>query len=176
MPPQISSFNAAFKCLVQCSVASVVRSPTGCLERQICCSKMLRLSYCQRICPLIQHSAFKASPSCTNYLSIVLRSSEFPRVGSSGCFSSKSSFPLRIQRLTEFHEKKRRKMFNKILGQVFPRGSAVKNPPANAGNTGWFPGLGRSHMLGSSSAWETQGLSPHAATTGPRVPRARALQ
>ena len=121
-------------------------------------------------------SAFKASPSCTNYLSIVLRSSEFPRVGSSGCFSSKSSFPSRIQGLTEFHEKKRRKMFNKILGQVFPRGSAVKDPPANAGDMGWFPGLGRSHTLGGSSAWEPQGLSPHAANTGPRAPGARVLQ
>ena len=101
-------------------------------------------------------SAFKASPSCTNYLSIVLRSSEFPRVGSSGCFSSKSSFPSRIQGLTEFHEKKRRKMFNKILGQVFPRGSAVKDPPANAGDMGWFPGLGRSHTLGQLSLGTTR--------------------
>ena len=32
----------------------------------------------------------------------------------------------------------------------FPGGSVVKNPPANAGNTGSSPGLGRSHMLRSS--------------------------
>ena len=27
-----------------------------------------------------------------------------------------------------------------------PSGPAVKNPPANAGDTGMAPGLGRSHM------------------------------
>ena len=28
----------------------------------------------------------------------------------------------------------------------FPGGAVVKNPPANAGDTGWSPALGRSHM------------------------------
>ena len=28
----------------------------------------------------------------------------------------------------------------------FPGGAVVKNPPANAGDTGLSPGLGRSHM------------------------------
>ena len=28
----------------------------------------------------------------------------------------------------------------------FPSGTVVKNPPANAGDTGSSPGLGRSHM------------------------------
>ena len=28
----------------------------------------------------------------------------------------------------------------------FPSGTVVKNPPANAGDTGSIPGLGRSHM------------------------------
>ena len=28
----------------------------------------------------------------------------------------------------------------------FPGGVVVKNPPANAGNTGSIPGLGRSHV------------------------------
>ena len=32
----------------------------------------------------------------------------------------------------------------------FPGGAVVKNPPANAGDTGSSPGLGRSHMPGSS--------------------------
>ena len=31
-----------------------------------------------------------------------------------------------------------------LLG--FPGGAVVKNPPANAGDTGWSPGLGRYHM------------------------------
>ena len=29
----------------------------------------------------------------------------------------------------------------------FPRGPVVKNPPANAGDPGSIPGLGRFHML-----------------------------
>ena len=32
----------------------------------------------------------------------------------------------------------------------FPGGAVVKNPPANAGDTGSSPGLGRSHMLRSN--------------------------
>ena len=32
----------------------------------------------------------------------------------------------------------------------FPGGAVVKNPPANAGDVGSIPGLGRSHMLWSS--------------------------
>ena len=38
---------------------------------------------------------------------------------------------------------------NKILksnAEGFPGGAAVENPPANAGDTGSSPGLGRSHM------------------------------
>ena len=33
---------------------------------------------------------------------------------------------------------------NKASG--FPGGAVVENPPANAGDTGLSPGLGRSHM------------------------------
>ena len=32
----------------------------------------------------------------------------------------------------------------------FPGGAVVKNPPANAGDAGSSPGLGRSHMLWSN--------------------------
>ena len=32
----------------------------------------------------------------------------------------------------------------------FPGGTVVKNPPANAGDTGSIPGPGRSHMLWSN--------------------------
>ena len=32
----------------------------------------------------------------------------------------------------------------------FPGGTVVKNPPANAGDTGSSPGLGRSHVPRSS--------------------------
>ena len=64
----------------------------------------------------------------------------------------------------------------------------VKNPPANAGDTGLSLGPGRSHMPRSnqahapqllslrSRAREPQLLSPRAATTEAHVPRARAPQ
>ena len=41
----------------------------------------------------------------------------------------------------------------------FPSGAVVKNPPANAGDTGSSPGPGRSHMPRSSWAREPQLLS-----------------
>ena len=64
----------------------------------------------------------------------------------------------------------------------FPGGAVVKNPPANAGDTGSSPGPGRSHMPQSHSAGApqllslcsrahmTQLLSPHATTTEARAP------
>ena len=36
--------------------------------------------------------------------------------------------------------------FFKLFFQDFPGGAVVKNPPANAGDTGSSPGPGRSHM------------------------------
>ena len=41
----------------------------------------------------------------------------------------------------------------------FPGGAVVENLPANAGNTGSSPGLGRSHMPWSNWAHEPQLLS-----------------
>ena len=38
------------------------------------------------------------------------------------------------------------KRWFKNFMQGFPDGAVVKNPPANAGDTGSSPGLGRSHM------------------------------
>ena len=35
---------------------------------------------------------------------------------------------------------------NLIYERDFPGGTVVKNPPANAGDTGLSPGLGRSHV------------------------------
>ena len=40
--------------------------------------------------------------------------------------------------------------FAKAGGRDFPGGTVVKNPPANAGDTGSSPGPGRSHMPWSS--------------------------
>ena len=37
-----------------------------------------------------------------------------------------------------------------LMGQGFPGGALVKNLPANAGDMGSSPGLGRSHMPWSS--------------------------
>ena len=62
-----------------------------------------------------------------------------------------------------------------------PGGSVVKKPPADAGDTGLVPDLGRFHMLQSnyawepqllslcSRAWELQLLSPCATTSGARM-------
>ena len=78
-------------------------------------------------------------------------------------------------------------IFKKQL-EGFPGGAVVKNPPANAGDTGSSPGLGRSLVLWSNQAHapqllslhsrthEPQLLSPRAATTEARTPRAPALQ
>ena len=52
-------------------------------------------------------------------------------------------------------------------GRDFPGGAVVKNPPANAGDAGLSPGLGRSHMLQSNEARAPQLLSPCATTMKP---------
>ena len=39
---------------------------------------------------------------------------------------------------------------NYLFKRDFPGGTVVKNPPANAGDMGSIPGLGRSHMLWSN--------------------------
>ena len=74
----------------------------------------------------------------------------------------------------------------------FPGGAVVRNPPANAGDTGSRPGPRKSHMPRSncgshkarapqllslcSSAREPQLLSPRATDTEAHVPRAHAPQ
>ena len=47
----------------------------------------------------------------------------------------------------------------KIESGDFPSGAVVKNPPANAGDTGSRPGPGRSHMPRSDYVPEPQLLS-----------------
>ena len=47
----------------------------------------------------------------------------------------------------------------KINGRGFPGGAVVENLPANAGDMGSSPGLGRSHMPRSNWAREPQLLS-----------------
>ena len=41
-------------------------------------------------------------------------------------------------------------MNSRTISRDFPGGTVVKNPPANAGDTGSIPGPGRSHMLQSN--------------------------
>ena len=48
----------------------------------------------------------------------------------------------------------------KNINWGFPGGTVIKNPPANAGDTGLSPGPGRSHMA-------VEQLSPCATTTEP---------
>ena len=47
----------------------------------------------------------------------------------------------------------------KTLIEGFPGGPMVKNPPANAGDTGSIPGLGRSPMLQGNQAHGPQPLN-----------------
>ena len=56
---------------------------------------------------------------------------------------------------------KRRKGPTKTNTEGFPGGAVVESLPANAGNTGSSPGLGRSHMPQSNWACEPQLLSLH---------------
>ena len=70
----------------------------------------------------------------------------------------------------------------------FPFGFVIKNQPANAGDTGSVPDLGRSHVPQSnearvlrllslsSRAWKPQLLSPHTTTMKPVHNRAHALR
>ena len=51
----------------------------------------------------------------------------------------------------------------------FPGGTVVKNPPANAGDTGSSPGLGRSHMPQSNEACAPQLLSLCSRARGPQL-------
>ena len=51
----------------------------------------------------------------------------------------------------------------------FPGGAVVKNPPANAGEMGSSPGLGRSHMLQSSYARVPQLLRLHSRACKPQL-------
>ena len=54
----------------------------------------------------------------------------------------------------------------------FPGGAVVENLPANAGDTGSSPGLGRSHMPRSNQAREPQLLSPPTTMkSGPHSPQ-----
>ena len=50
-------------------------------------------------------------------------------------------------------------LMHRNLWQGFPGGAVVENLPANAGDTGSSPGLGRSHMPRSGWAREPQLLS-----------------
>ena len=49
---------------------------------------------------------------------------------------------LRIRMMEKVLKKKKKRI--RMMG--FPGGAVVKNPPANAGDTGLSPGPGRSHM------------------------------
>ena len=76
--------------------------------------------------------------------------------------------------------KKKKRLKRHVWG--FPGGAVVKNPPANAGDTGSSRGLGRSHMPRSKWAREPQLLSllvwslcsatrEAAIVSGPRLPQ-----
>ena len=64
----------------------------------------------------------------------------------------------------------------KDIGVDFPGGPAVKEPPANAGDAGSIPGLGRSHMLWGNEGRAPQLLSPRSAAREAAAREARAPQ
>ena len=64
----------------------------------------------------------------------------------------------------------------KINEEGFPDGAVVENLPANAGDTGSSPGLGRSHMPWSNWAREPQILSRRVWSLCSATREARALQ
>ena len=49
--------------------------------------------------------------------------------------------------LDKAHFSTKHNSFQKRVSRDFPGGAVVKNPPANAGDTGSISGLGRSHVL-----------------------------
>ena len=61
-----------------------------------------------------------------------------------------------------------REFLKKIVGG-FPGGAVVKNPPANAGDTGSSPGPGRSHMPQSNRAHASQLLSLRSRAREPQL-------
>ena len=64
---------------------------------------------------------------------------------------------------------------NPISGD-FPGGTVVKGPPANAGDTGSSPGLGRSRVPWSSWAHASQLLILHSGAHGSQLPRPTYLE
>ena len=64
-------------------------------------------------------------------------------------FSELENMSIETSKTEKQKEKKREKIrteYSRIVGQGFPGGAVVENLPANAGDTGSSPGLGRSHM------------------------------
>ena len=65
------------------------------------------------------------------------------------CYTRKYSLNAK-ERGNRGRTKKRKYIETKVNGRGFPGGAVVENLPANAGDTGSSPGLGRSHMLRSN--------------------------
>ena len=57
-------------------------------------------------------------------------------------------FPFILSAEMALRSRRQSKAIKRVSG--FPGGAVVKNPPADAGDTGSSPGPGRSHMLQSS--------------------------
>ena len=75
------------------------------------------------------------------------------------CEASENCKALQNLKNLSFNKKNFFKDDSKILMLGFPGGTVVENLPANAGDTGSSPGLGRSHMPQSNWAREPQLLS-----------------
>ena len=101
------------------------------------------------------HCRFISCDKCTTLVGDVVKGGGHACVGAGGC--EKSLFlPLNVSGSLNLLFKK---ISLKNRSRGFPGGAVVENPPANAGDTGSSPGLGRSHMPRSNWAREPQLLS-----------------
>ena len=84
------------------------------------------------------------SPPLEYGLEVVLTSSKYRMAKSDEISLRRSGYKTTSVLPDQYSSKLSRSLKTRKMG--FPGGAVVKNPPANAGDTGWSPGPGRSHM------------------------------
>ena len=72
---------------------------------------------------------------------------------------------------TIYDEQPIKLLYKNRIGKGFPGSTVGESPPANAGDTGSIPGLGRFHMLQSNQVLVPQLLSLCSRTHQPQLPK-----